>query len=103
MEVLRVQVPAHLLHPRTEEPAQQDSLSLESLISAATLLSVFQPEVGTLSSVEGLSLTADNLFPVCAQENYFLFGSRRSTTTRVQATGLTCRASDLKGCLLTVM
>lgn len=48
MEVLRVQVPAHLLHPRTEELAQQDSLSLESLISAATLLAVFQARGGDI-------------------------------------------------------
>lgn len=91
--ILQVQVPVHIWHDRTEEPAQQDSLSLESLISAADTSSCVPARDGDIK----FQLTLDNLLPDWVQETSFLCGCQRSTSTRAHGLGCrsTCWASDL--------
>lgn len=79
METLRVQVPAHTLHPRTEGPARQDSVSLESLVSAAALLTVFQPEVGHKEQLKAYYSQQITSFLSVSRKTTFLHGSQRST------------------------
>lgn len=76
-----------------KEFAQQDSLSLESLIFAADTSSCVPARGGDIK----FQLTPDNLLPDWVQENSFLCGCQRSTSTRAHTLGCrsTCWASDL--------